>query len=119
MARLSFKYVLLPLMALSVCLLSKASAYELPPLFGGQLGLCENIESAEARGDSLRDALAANLQAIQSNDPEVRESIKRTIIHDAIMICGFDPVAVIEAWAARCRWRWARSWRGPRRRCCA
>jgi hypothetical protein len=93
---MSFKYAVLPLAAASVLLFAKPIRAELPPLFGGQLGLCANVETAVANGDSVRDAIVSNLQAVQSNDPSIRDSIKRTIIHNAIRECGYDAVAVIE-----------------------
>lgn len=48
-------------------------------------------------GSSLADALLSNLQSLFSNEPAALESIRRTFIHDAIKVCDFDSVAVIEA----------------------
>jgi len=96
MVRFAFKNAVLPLMVLSALLLSTPSRAEVPPLFEGDLGLCQNVEAAVANGSSVRDAIVTNLQAIQSNDNAVRDSIRRTVIHNAILVCGYDAVAVIE-----------------------
>jgi hypothetical protein len=93
---MSLKYAVWLPVAFSVLLFPGRSRAELPPLFEGQLGVCSNVETAVANGQSVRDGIVSNLQAVRSNVPSVRDSIKRTIIHNAIRVCRYDAVAVIE-----------------------
>lgn len=78
------------------CIFSDASA-ELPPLFDGELAVCRTVAGAIDGGQSLPDALLLNIQGLRSNDPALARSIRRTFIHNAITVCGYDAVVVIEA----------------------
>ena len=78
------------------CIFSDASA-ELPPLFDGELAVCRTVEGAIDGGQSLPDALLVNIQGLHSNDPAALGSIRRTFIHNAITVCGYDAAVVIEA----------------------
>ena len=76
-------HVSLPLFFLLI--LSSGTAFaHVPPLFEGELNVCQTIEQSTVLGTPPMEALTAFFQNQQSNDPEVLQSIRRTIIRNAI-----------------------------------
>jgi hypothetical protein len=78
-------------------LIAVPASAELPPLYEGEIGVCNAVERDRLKGETLEDALKSLLNSIQTNDPEVLGSMRRTILHNAIRICNYDPVTVIAA----------------------
>ena len=90
-------FLVVILFPMAFFLLSVRVNAEVPPLFEGELAVCKNVDGAMVGGEDLRDALISNIEGLQSNDPELRSSIRRTFIHNAILICNYDESTVIEA----------------------
>ena len=68
-----------------------------PPFFEGELGVCNAIAVERSKGKDLRSAIVSFLNGFDSNDPLLLKSVLRTVIRNAIEICGYDPVTVIQA----------------------
>lgn len=80
-----------------ICLSAVPAFADLPPLFEGELGVCNGIEQEKAKGKSLAEALRTFILRHETDDPMILNSIRRTIIHHAIQTCHFDAVVVIGA----------------------
>ncbi|MBI3995696.1 MAG: hypothetical protein HY349_06960 [Nitrospirae bacterium] len=73
------------------------SRAELPPLFTGELNVCNRVEQERAKGRSLEEALRNVILAIQPEESMSLGSIQRAIIDRAIRLCRYDPSAVAVA----------------------
>jgi hypothetical protein len=81
----------------SFILLSGAAFAHVPPLFEGELNVCETLERSAALGTPPMESLTDFIRSQQSNNPEVLQSIRRTIIHKAIIDCRMDAAVVLTA----------------------
>ena len=78
-------------------LIATPAMAEVPPLFEGEIGVCNAVERDRLQGETMKDALKSLVNSMQTNDPEILGSMRRTIIHNAIRICKYDPAIVIAA----------------------
>ena len=76
---------------------SVPSIAELPPLFEGELNVCNRVEQERAKGRSLEEALRTIILAMKSNESSSLDSLRRTVIHNAIQICHYSPHVVLAA----------------------
>lgn len=82
---------------LAICLSAAPAFADLPPLFEGELNVCNSVEQERTKGKSLEEALRTFILKHEADDPGILNSIRRTIIHHAIQTCGFDAAVVIGA----------------------
>jgi len=76
---------------------SLPSLAELPPLFEGELNVCNRVNQERAKGRSLEEAVQTLIGSMQTEENVSVESLQRTVIHHAIRTCRYDPSAVVIA----------------------
>lgn len=84
------------LLLLAVVLLgSRPGLSAAPPLYDGELNVCNNLAREMSAGMTPRGAVARLMGLYGANDPETLRSIQRTVIHTAIRVCGQSATDVI------------------------
>lgn len=89
-----------PMMLLGIAIQLVAStassvAAAAPPLYDGELNVCNSLARATAGGMSVPAATGAVLRGFDADDPATLNSIQRTVIQHAIALCRQPPAEVL------------------------
>jgi hypothetical protein len=93
----SARFSVAVLSAILILLWSIPSLAQLPPLFEGELNVCNRVNQERAKGLSLEQAIQSVIGSVQPEESISLESLQRTVIHHAIRTCRYDPSVVVTA----------------------